>query len=243
MNANREGRFRAHVMDVGVNETGPNKLCTLILRFGLIDEYADGDWRNIESEELDVVAYCYIEKRDGTLNDFQIDMLKDAFSWPGLDPFWFEEQRELPQVQITLEWNEYQGKKRIRVQFINAYDSEPSAGITHADADQRRAMVARLGHKLRAHSGGRAAPAPKPKGAPKAPPKASPAQAKKSSTSTMDDVWALFAKSAETTGTNEEDLHKAWFAAIKEVCGHEDAERVTPEQWADVSSKLPDCPF
>jgi hypothetical protein len=42
---------------------------------------------------------------------------------------------------------------------------------------------------------------------------------------------------------SEEDLHKAWFAAIKEVCGHEDAERVTPEQWADVSSKLPDCPF
>ena len=35
MNANREGRFRARVMDVGVNETGPNKLCTVILRFGL----------------------------------------------------------------------------------------------------------------------------------------------------------------------------------------------------------------
>jgi hypothetical protein len=243
MNANREGRFRARAMDVGVNETGPNKLCTVILRFGLTEEYVDGEWKDIEREEFDAVAYCYIEKRDGTLNDFQIDMLKDAFGWPGLDPFWFEEQQELPQVQITLQWDEYQGKKRIRVQFINAYDSEPTAGITHADADARRAMTARLGHKLRAHSGGRAAPAPKPKGTPKPPPKAAPEKAESTTASTMDDAWALFAKWAETTGTSEEELHKAWFAAIQEVCGHQDAERVTPEQWAEVSGKLPDCPF
>jgi len=253
MNANREGRFRACVMDVGVNETGPNKLCTIVLRLGLTEEYADGEWRNIEAEELDVVAYCYIEKRDGSLNDFQIDMLKDAFGWPGLDPFWFEEQRELPQVQITLQWDEYQGKKRIRVQFINAYDSEPTAGITHADADQRRAMIARLGHKLRAHSGGRTVPSPKPTGSPKPPapaPQASrqpekpaPPQPKAKSASTMDDVWALFAKWAETKGIAEAELNKTWFAAIKEVCGHEEAERVTPEQWPEVAGKLPDCPF
>ena len=54
MHADREGRFRARVMDVGVNATGPNKLCTVVLRFGLTEEYADGEWRNVEAEELAV---------------------------------------------------------------------------------------------------------------------------------------------------------------------------------------------
>jgi hypothetical protein len=243
MQANREGRFRARVIDVGVNETGPNKLCTVVLRFGLTEEYANGEWRNIEAEDLDAVAYCYIEKRDGSLNDFQIDALMEAFAWPGANPFWFEEQQELPPVQVTLEAEEYNGKERIKVRFINAYDSEPS-GITHADQDTRRALMARLGHKLRAHSGGK--PAPKPTADPKPP--ARPASTETSapkakSTSTMDDVWSLFAKWAETTGTDQAELNRTWFAAIKDVCGHEDAEKVTPEQWALVSEKLPDCPF
>lgn len=247
MHANREGRFRARVIDVGVNATGPNKLCTIVLRFGLTEEYADGEWRNIEAEDLDVVAYCYIEKRDGTLNDFQIEALKEAFGWPGVDPFWFEEQKELPSVQVTLDWDEYQGKSRIRVQFINAYDSQPS-GITHADADTRRAMMSRLGHKLRAHSGGKPAPAPQPVGAPKPPPKptapsAPPPAPEAKPASTMEAVWALFAKWAETKGVGQDELNKTWFAAIKDACGHEDAEKVTPEQWHEVANKLPDIPF
>ena len=249
MHADREGRFRARVMDVGVNATGPNKLCTVVLRFALTEEYAGGEWRNIESENLDAVAYCYIEKRDGGLNDFQIEALKEAFGWPGIDPFWFDEQKELPPVQITLESEEYQGKSKIRVQFINSHDSEPG-GITHADDDTRRAMLARLGHKLRAHSGGKPAPAPKPTGAPKPPPKPAaapvapdkPAPAAKP-TSTMEAVWALFSRWAETKGVNQDELNKTWFAAIKEVCGHEDAEKVTPEQWHEVANKLTDIPF
>jgi len=255
MHATREGRFRARVMDVGVNATGPNKLCTVVMRFGLTEEYADGEWRAVEAEDLDVVAYCYIERRDGGLNDFQVQALKEAFGWPGIDPFWFEDQKELPPVQVTLDWDEYQGKQRIRVQFINAYDSQPS-GITHADPDQRRAMLARLGHKLRAHSGGKPAPAPMPTGAPKPPPKptatpqtpaapaAAPAPASTAKpTSTMDATWALFTKWAGTKGAGQEELNKTWFAAIKEVCGHEEAEKVTPEQWAEVAGKIPELPF
>jgi hypothetical protein len=248
MQANREGRFRARVMDVGVNETGPNKLCTVVLRFALVEEYDKGEWNNIESEELDAVAYCYVEKRDGSLNDFQVAALKEAFGWPGMDPFWFEETKEFPPVQVTLESEEYNGKDRIKVRFINSYDSEPG-GITHADGDTRRALMARLGHKLRAHSGGKPAPAPKPTGAPKPPPKpaaapqapGAPASSAKSA-STMDAVWALFAKWAETKGASQDELNKTWFDAIKAVCGHEDAEKVTPEQWAQVADKLP-VPF
>ncbi len=109
--------------------------------------------------------------------------------------------------------------------------------------------MARLGHKLRAHSGGKPAPAPKPTGAPKAPPKpaaapqasGAPASSAKS-TSTMDAVWALFAKWAEGKGASQDELNKTWFDAIKAVCGHEDAEKVTPEQWAQVADKLP-VPF
>ena len=59
----------------------------------------------------------------------------------------------------------------------------------------------------------------------------------------MDAAWALFAKWAETKGVNQDDLNKTWFAAIKEICGHEDAEKVTPEQWHEVANKLTGIPF
>ncbi|HPD16243.1 MAG TPA: hypothetical protein PLE19_14915 [Planctomycetota bacterium] len=243
MLANREGRFRARVTDRGVNSTGPNKLCTVILRFALTEEYRDGEWHDITAEDLEVVAYFYVEKRDGTLNEFIIDALKEALGWPGIDPFWFEDEQDLPPVQLTLEWDEYEGKKRIRVRYLNPHDAEPSTGISHADANERRALSARLGCKLRAYSGGTAVPAPKPAGAPAPPPKraAAPPQAKK--TATMDETWTLFAEWAKKVEADEGRLHDEWFAAIKAVCGHEDAERVTPEQWAEVQAKVPDCPF
>jgi len=129
MQPDRDGRFRACVLDRGVNETGPNKLCTLVLRLGLTEEYVNGEWRDITDEELDIVTYCYIEKRDGSLNEFQIDMLKGAFGWSGMDPFWFEDQQTLPPVQAALEWEEYNGRKRVRVRYINSYDSEPAGGV------------------------------------------------------------------------------------------------------------------
>ena len=237
MIANREGRFRASVTDRGVNESGPNNLCTVILRFHLTEEYRDGEWHDVSGDDLEIVAYNYVEKRDGSLNDFIVDALKEAFGWAGVDPFWFEDAESLPEVQVTLGFETYQGKERLRVRFINPYDSQPSAGVTHADASQRRAMTARLGSKLRAHSGGTPAPAPKPTGRPKPPPTQPQAVA------TMEGTWALFTRWAETTEADEAALHEQWFGAIKAVCGHEDAERVTPEQWAEIQTKVPDNPF
>ena len=242
MLANREGRFRASVCEKGVNETGPNKLCTVVLRFRLNEEHVDGQWRDVSAENLEVVAYCYVEKRDGTLNDFQIQMLREAFGWTGMDPFWFEDTPELPDVQVTLEWETYNQKQRIRVRWINAYDAEPSAGVTHADANQRRSLTARLGSRLRAHFGGTPAPAPKPTGAPKAPPKRTPPPESKPA-HTMDATWVLFADWAKAARVAEELLHDMWFDAIREVCGHDDADRVTPEQWAVIQTKVPENPF
>jgi len=242
MLANREGRFRARVADRGVNATGPNKLCTVILRFQLVEEYRNGEWHDVTGEDLEIAGYFYVERKDGGLNDFIIDTLKQAFGWPGLDPFWFEDEADLAAVQITLDWDEYEGKKRLRVRYLNPHDAEPSAGVSHADANGRRALTARLGCKLRAYSGGAPAPAPKPTGAPKPPPKPT-RPTDPEGTATLDATWTLFAEWAKKAEADEARLHEEWFAAIKAVCGHEDAERVTPEQWAEIQSKVPDCPF
>ncbi len=237
MLANRDGRFHARVVDRGVNETGPNDLCTVILRFHLTEEYRNGEWHDVSEEDLEIAGYFYVEKKNGSLNEFTVDALKQAFGWPGIDPFWFEDTETLPDAQVTLDWDEYEGKQRLRVRYINPYDSEPTGGVSHADANQRRAMKARLGSKLRAYSGGTPTPAPKPAGAPKPPPR----QSKKAAT--MEEAWDLFTKWAKKTQADETQLHAEWFAAIKAVCGHEDAERVTPEQWAEIQTKVPDVPF
>ena len=145
MIVNREGRFRAAAIEAAANETGPNKLATETFRFALEEELQAGEWVDVAEEGLDIVAYCYIEKKDGTLNDFQIEALQSSFGWGGSDMFWFEENlRELPKVQLTLEEETYEGKTRIKVRFINAYDSEPG-GVSHADDATRKSISTRLG--------------------------------------------------------------------------------------------------
>ena len=49
----------------------------------------------------------------------------------------------------------------------------------------------------------------------------------------MDETWTLFAEWAKKVEADEGRLHDEWFAAIKAVCGHEDAERLQVESAAE----------
>ena len=42
MQLNREGRFRAKVLEIGISESGDNKLATVAVRFGIEEEIQNG---------------------------------------------------------------------------------------------------------------------------------------------------------------------------------------------------------
>ena len=254
--ANRAGRFRAQVLDQGFSETGPNKLVTFIPRFRLIEEAADDEWRDVSEEAMEITAYVYLERRDHAVNDVALKQLIEAFGWDGRDAFWLEDQRPLIDCQVTLDFEEYQGRRRLKVQWINAFDSEPT-GIQHSTEDQRKQIRARLGSKLRSMAGG--APAAKPAARPQTatPATAPPAPARapapptapqpqpdgEARPSTMNEAWDVFYSKAQKLKLQEKQIGDCWYRAIERVSGGQDATKVTPEQWAAIAMKGPELPF
>ena len=244
----REGLFNAYPVQIGIDETGPNKLATCVINFKLYEELQQsGEWDDCSAENFYISGYFYMEKRDGSLNSVTIDSLKNALGWDGRDPFWLQEMdlSEHP-VQVKLTFEQYNGKTRIKVQYLNPYGSTGSGGVTKADEGTRRSISNRLGSKLRAISGP-AKPASKPAAAPKLPPAKpksqppeTPAEAPPSepaSTSdecTMQEAWETFCAAYEKLGpTGEaEDCERQWFAILGDLFPGKQPDELSPTEWA-----------
>ena len=240
---NREGRFRACVTDRSVTETGPNKLATFVARYCILEELVDGEWQDISSDDLSIDGYHYIEKKDGTLNSFAIDALKAAFGWDGRDPYWLEDN-DLPNCQVTLAFEEFNGRERLRVQWLNPYDSEGGM-VQKAAPDVRKRLAAKLGPKLRSIAGGSPVATPTPAGAPKSSPKRSPKRTappkKRAPSATEAEAWAAFleAQKASKTPITDECLTSEWFRIIAELTGKDAPGAVLGGEWYKIMTEGP----
>ncbi|WP_428937792.1 hypothetical protein [Fontivita pretiosa] len=241
----REGRFKATILEHGVAETGPNNLATFVCQFGLIQELVNGEWIATD-QDLAISGYFYLEKKDGSINTVTLDQLKSAFGWDGRDPLWLQDA-DFSQlvVQVKLEFEQYDGKQRLKVRYVDAEDAMP-AGVPRADDNARRTLSARLGSRLRALAGGTPAPAPKPAGKPTAtpaPPTASkPAPkvptAAPARTATMQQAWQAFAKECPR-GWEQKDIEQEWFRVLGELFPNTQLDAFTPQQWAIALEQAP----
>lgn len=234
----REGRYQACVVECGIDQTGKNNLVTFTARYRLVNEQINGEWFVMPDgeQECEIVGYHYLEKRDGTLNTETIRQLQEAFGWDGRDPFWLVDHRsDDALVQITLREEEYQGKKRLRVAWLDAADAQ-GGGVRNAS--NRSAVMNRIGAKLRAVAGGTPAPAPKPTGKPTPPasraaaPSPAPAAAAMTpAITTLDQAWQWFVESL-APNHDPDGQTSQWFVALRGVFGHDDAKAVKPEEWS-----------
>lgn len=221
--------FLASVSRSAVNETGPNNLITCIIEFDIIRDLTHGT----ETEEgTYITAFQYLQKRDGNINTFTIDALKDAFGWDGVDVDFLNNLDDM-EAEITVDAEEYDGKIRSKVQFINRPGGNRRA-VEPADESTMKNIKNTIGAKLRAYSGG--TPKPKPgkadKAAPekKAPAKKAPAKgASAKKKLTIDAVWeALESTLDECT---QEDKEQKFFHVVEACAGEKDAEDCTQEEY------------
>jgi hypothetical protein len=224
------------VTDRSVTETGQNKLATFVARYSILEEFVDGAWADVSGEGLSIDGYHYLEKRDGAVNEFTIDALKEAFGWDGRDVYWLEDN-DLPNCQITLKYETHEGRERMKIKWLNPYDSEGGM-VSKATPEVRKKISGRLGSKLRAIAGTTPA-AQRPTGTPKTPPRAAPKPA--GPTATMEDAWAAFAdtQAASATPISDEWISSEWFRIIAELTGKTDPAAVTPEEWYRVKTEGP----
>jgi len=258
----REGLFNAYPVEIGIDETGPNHLATCIVRFQLYEELQlTGEWADCAAEQWEITGYFYMEKKDGSLNTIAIDALKAALGWDGRDPFWLQETdlSDHP-VQVKLGFEEYGGKTRIKVQFLNPFGSTGGGGVTKADDAMRRTIANRLGPKLRAIAGPTQAPA-KPAGPPKKPsakPKAqptpppaapiaepSPAAAEEAEAprdpqaATLEEAWAEFCKHCPQEKWDQAAVEAEWFRILAELFPGKQPDELSAAEWAQMRDEGP----
>lgn len=236
MLVDREGRFRGPVTGGEVTETGEKKLATVVLGHALTEEWNGAEWVDISAENLEIRSYHYLETKSGGLNEFAITGLRETLGWNGSDLSFFG--GELPAAQVTVALEEWDGRVRPKVKWVNAFDSERGGGEVVFDPEKAKAINARLGSKLRAHAGGSSAPAPKPTGARPAAPKPAakasgtkpapkqaprPAPTPKPSAAfdadlaqplNSDDGWQLVYAEQMKAGRTDEEAGQAWFEAV-----------------------------
>lgn len=180
----RDGRFRAYPVEWGVDETGPNKLVTFTCRWRIVQWYGDKDqeWYDFTAENSEITSYTYLQKRDGGVNTTGVEQLQAALGWDGRDlealanTNWAETG-----CSIVTAWDTYQGKTKLKVQWVDNWDptSGPGGGVAKADSAKLKTMQASFGGQLRATTPAQAAPVAgkiepeaKPKPAPPPPPQA-----------------------------------------------------------------------
>ena len=152
-------------------------------------------------------------------------------------------------VQVRLGFEEYGGKTRLKVQFLNPYGSTGGGGVTKADGTTRKSIANRLGSKLRAVAGPAPAAAPKAASAapklPPAKPKQTPPPAKPTTESappaeaTMEQAWDEFVKHCDPAKWDQQAVEAEWFRILAELVPGKQPDQLSPTEWAAMRDQAP----
>ncbi len=209
------GRYIARPRKWAVAPTGPNKISTFVCEFDLLNVQDGEEWPDIAPEALEITGYFYILKKDGQPNDFTIDSLEAALGWDGCDldalnkTDWSQKE-----VQLTINEEEYQGKKKMKVGFINARDW--AGGGIEQDPQYVQSLAQKYGAVLRARKGVTAKPTTTPQ---KRSPSAGPREA----------AWEAFKAAHPSLDTAKRAA--AWKEDLAKMFPGKKSEELTAQDW------------
>jgi len=175
MRLDRPGIFKARPLSWAVRtaESGAVAVALEYLVLAQLDGSAWIDWSG--AEDHTVYGDTYVVKRDGTVHTSGVEQLVAALGWNG-DLRAVAGAPPKVVVQVAVKEEEYQGKKRLKVAWVNPGDYSPRPeGASGGDVAR---LQVRFGSLLRAAAAvatkkAPAKPAPVPS-ATSAPPAASP---------------------------------------------------------------------
>lgn len=235
------GTYIAAPAEWGVNESGDNKTPTFVCRFNISQFFTGGEWHDVSPEQYEITGYFYVFKKDGQPNNFTIKALKESLGWDGrsiaglVDTDWSQTE-----VQIVIGREEYNGKTKIKVQFINPRDSVPGGGaVEKAAPEVIQSLDAKYGPLLRALNGTATATKPAPAKVPGqvVKPVAVAEDARK-------EAWGTFlVKWNEHLNEHPEDAAKKnekWKECVSEEFGEKDQKTITGVEWKNFNAKMKD---
>lgn len=190
----RPGTFKALPMSWDIATSEASKSVALVIQFKVLEFLTTKgweDWRGFADQEI--TGYFYIVKKDGTPNTVQIDALYRAIGWNGDISLQTlrREPAETP-CQIVVEIENYNGKEKLKVKWINPEDFTPgirqSDDATVQDVNKVYASQLRAAAAAAAKAAGPAKPAASPPPAAKKRPDFAPAPAPAGAPEADDDL-------------------------------------------------------
>ncbi len=145
----REGIFRADVVDIGFRPPKPGVMTRMVALKLLITEALVGnEWEDWRLHGFDAYGDVCIIKKDGTVHERGVETLRDALGWDGSAAS-IEDGTFMPwPCQITVANDEYEGKIRLKVKWINHYHA--SGGMKKATPEDTKGFDAQHGAAMRA---------------------------------------------------------------------------------------------
>ena len=182
---------------------------------------------------------CIVAK-DGTISEITTKMLREVFDWMTEDPFWIVDNCEETPLDFTVEHEDYDGKTRDRVRWMNRPGEGGGGGLGNVKEADRKDVLRKYGSRFRAMAGGKAVSAPKKTAPPPAKKSAPPPPSKKAeaTASNEDDCWAAFNKANE--GKDDGTIADLWFKFVEAKYPGVPFTEITPSQWGDVMSAIDD---
>jgi hypothetical protein len=150
------GTYTAHAKSKAISQK-PGKCPQLVIEFQLEQFYNGAEWEALEGD-FSITHWLTLINKDGTSNDINIQSIVDAYSMPYFD-FKTLEMADFSAtpVQIVLEEDEYEGKTRLRVKYLNniSYERQSVASdpAVVQSLDQKYGALLRKKFKAKAANG------------------------------------------------------------------------------------------
>lgn len=126
----------------------------------------DQQWLDCSSWDGHGEGYLVLVKKDGKINESQVQRLLKCAGWDGDFESIAEHRWQPKPIRFDIREDPYQGQINHRINWINDYDSDPGGG-GNVDVDRARSLNGQYGAALRALRGNldraaKPAPAGKP---------------------------------------------------------------------------------
>jgi hypothetical protein len=174
-NINRSGTFRGDVIDRGLSKSSGGHLQFEVQLQATEKWNLDAEvWEPWDYDEVEATAYLNLITGKEKANSVNIRQIMRAFNWDGVT--WATLQDEnaplAKQIQFRIESNEYDGKTRLQVAWVDAYDAAPGKKVQKLSAVDIRSIDSQYAAVLKSVGGG-----PKPKSARPSAPVSAPVSA------------------------------------------------------------------
>ena len=144
----REGIFKAAPMAWSVQTNEKTQSVAVNIDFQILEQLDGDQWVSwAEYEPHSVSGWFYVVKKDGTINDTQVEQLVKSLGWDG-DLRLVTGAPPNVVAQVNVKADDYDNKRTYKVAWINPEDYTPSAG--GVDDNTLNDLQNRYGSLLRA---------------------------------------------------------------------------------------------